>query len=34
VATGDATLVLPLDRSQDVRQVVAALQAQGRQDLL
>lgn len=34
VATDDATLVLPLDRSQDVRQVVAAVQSAGRHDLL
>jgi len=34
VATDDATLVLPLDRSQDVRQVVAALLSAGRHDLL
>ncbi len=34
VATDDATLVLPLDRSQDVRQVVAEVTARGRADLL
>lgn len=34
VATRDATLVLPLDRSQDVRQVVATLQERGRSELL
>ena len=34
VARGDAVLVLPLDRSQDVRAVVAELQARGRHDLL
>lgn len=34
VCTDDATLVLPLDRSQDVRQVVAALGERGRGDLL
>ena len=34
VATEKATLVLPLDRSQDVREVVARLQAAGRDDLL
>lgn len=34
VATDDATLVVPLDRSQDVRQVVAQVTAAGRGDLL
>lgn len=34
VATDDATLVLPLDRSQDVRLVVAELSKLGRSDLL
>ena len=34
VATDDATLVLPLDRSQDVRLVVAELNKLGRADLL
>lgn len=34
VSTDDAVLVLPLDRSQDVRAVVAALEAAGRTDLL
>lgn len=34
VATGDAVLVLPLDRSQDVRAVVTALEAAGRSDVL
>ncbi len=34
VATDDATLVLPLDRSQDVRRVVAEVTALGRTDLL
>ncbi|MBM4343814.1 MAG: mannose-1-phosphate guanylyltransferase [Deltaproteobacteria bacterium] len=34
VATDDATLVVPLDRSQDVRQVVAEVTARGRADLL
>jgi len=34
VVTDKATLVLPLDRSQDVRAVVAELQALGRSDLL
>jgi len=34
VATDDATLVLPLDRSQDVRQVVAEVTSRGRTDLL
>jgi mannose-1-phosphate guanylyltransferase/mannose-6-phosphate isomerase len=34
VATKDATLVLPLDRSQDVREVVQALVADGRDKLL
>ena len=34
VVTDDATLVIPLDRSQDVRRVVAELSARGRADLL
>lgn len=34
VVTDKATLVLPLDRSQDVRQVVAEVQRLGRTDLL
>lgn len=34
VATDDATLVLPLDRSQDVRLIVAELSKLGRADLL
>jgi mannose-1-phosphate guanylyltransferase len=34
VVTDKATLVLPLDRSQDVRQVVAEVQRLGRDDLL
>lgn len=34
VATPDATLVLPAERSQDVREVVAELQKRGRRDLL
>lgn len=34
VVTDKATLVLPLDRSQDVRQVVAEVQRMGRGDLL
>lgn len=34
VARGDAVLVLPLDRSQDVRAVVSALAERGRDDLL
>ncbi len=34
VVTPDATLVLPLERSQDVRQIVAELQKLGRTDLL
>ena len=34
VATAQATLVLPLDRSQDVRLVVDQLKAKGRADLL
>jgi hypothetical protein len=34
VVTDKATLVLPLDRSQDVRAVVAEVQRLGRSDLL
>lgn len=34
VRTGDNVLVMPLDRSQDVRELVALLDQQGRKDLL
>ncbi len=34
VATGDAVLVMPLDRSQDVKKVIAHLEQQGRTSLL
>jgi mannose-1-phosphate guanylyltransferase len=34
VRTGDAVLVLPKERSQDVRKIVQALSARGREDLL
>jgi mannose-1-phosphate guanylyltransferase/mannose-6-phosphate isomerase len=34
VATRDAVLILPTDRSQDVKSVVEALKAEGREDLL
>ena len=34
VATGDAVLVCPRDRAQDVRRVVDALRRGGREDLL
>jgi mannose-1-phosphate guanylyltransferase len=34
IATADATLVLPADRSQDVREVIEELKRRGRTDLL
>ena len=34
VATGDAVLVLPRERAQEVRRVVERLEAEGRSDLL
>ncbi|HEY8141196.1 MAG TPA: hypothetical protein VIG06_00940, partial [Kofleriaceae bacterium] len=34
VRTGDAVLVMPKDRSQDVRRLLAELEASGRRDLL
>ncbi|MDX1384050.1 MAG: mannose-1-phosphate guanylyltransferase/mannose-6-phosphate isomerase, partial [Thermoanaerobaculia bacterium] len=34
VQTGDAVLVLPLERSQEVRRIVAELRRRGRDDLL
>jgi mannose-1-phosphate guanylyltransferase len=34
VRTGDAVLVMPKERSQEVRSIVEALRARGRQDLL
>lgn len=34
VRTGDAVLVMPKERSQEVRKIVAALTARGREDLL
>ncbi len=34
VATGDAVLVLPLDRAQDVKKIIAELRSQGRDKLL
>jgi len=34
VDSGDALLVLPLDQSQRVREVVERLRAEGRSDLL
>lgn len=34
VRTGDSVLIMPKDRAQDVRQVVDALRAQGRDELL
>ena len=34
VATNEATMMCPLDRAQDVKLIVAALRAQGRNDVL
>ncbi len=34
VRTGDAVLVMPKERSQEVRKIVAQLQERGRRDLL
>jgi hypothetical protein len=34
VASGDAVLVMPRERAQDVRQVVAALESTGRKTYL
>jgi len=34
VASGDAVLVMPLDRSQDVKRILAGLEQQGRKELL
>ena len=34
VRTGDAVLVMPKDRAQDVKAVVEALAERGREDLL